>query len=229
MKELIWQTAAGGLLYAVRQLKSRCDITIPGMTLSETAAVCLESAADLVASGKNPATGTEALACIFDHLDGSPLSRSVSNPWAAMDGHWESACPDDDFGSRLNTDLYQTNVQSFCKQLGQSLEKKDFAAMDRLCGNILSFLPLMPGDSDDGDISLYDFLKEYFFIPSCFSSFKSKFLIFLLECITSTLNITFVNIKKIIKKNIVIIIKCLENLIFLFIFISPKTSNSVIS
>ena len=169
MKELIWQTAAGGLLYAVRQLKSQCDIAVPEVILSETAAVCLKSAAALVASGKNPATGTEALACIFDHLDGSPLSRSVSNPWAAMDGHWESACSDDDFGSRLNTDLYQTNVQSFCKQLGQLLEKKDFAAMDRLCENTLSFLPLMPGDSDDGDISLYDFGRLTSAVASCFA------------------------------------------------------------
>ena len=170
MNELIWQTASGGLLYAVNQLKLRCGLTdSDSLPVSAAAQICLKAAADLVSGGKKPGKGKQALACIFSHLDGKPLSRSLSNPWAAMEGHWQAACPDGDFGSCLDDTRYKNVVRSLCESFDSALEKKDFAAADRICGNILPFLPLMPGDTEDGDISLYDFGRLTAAVASCFA------------------------------------------------------------
>ncbi len=170
MNEQIWQTASGGLLYAVNQLKRRCGMTDSDcLPVSETAQVCLKEAADLVSGGKKPGSGKQALASIFSHLDGKPLSRSLSNPWAAIEGNWQAACPDADFGNCLDDNRYKEAVRSLCEQLGSALEKKDFATVDRICGNVLSFFPLMPGDRDDGDISLYDFGRLTAAVASCFA------------------------------------------------------------
>ena len=170
MHDWIWQTASGGLLYAVNQLKLRCGMAVPDrLPVSAEAAACLKAAAGLVAGGKSPGAGKQALACIFNHLEGRPLTRSLSSPWAAMEGHWQAACPDADFGVRLDDAQYQNILHSLCERLDGALEKKDFAAVDRICGKVLPFLPLMPGDTDDGDISLYDFGRLTAAVASCFA------------------------------------------------------------
>ena len=175
MNEQIWQTASGGLLYAVDQLKLRF-----GMPLSDRSAVsaaaqtCLKSAAELVSGRKKPGNGKEALASIFSHLDGKLLSRSLSNPWEAMEGHWQGACPDGNFGICLHEENYQNLVRSLCQKLVPAMADKDFAAVDRICGNVLPFLPLMPGDADDGDISLYDFGRLTGAVASCFAEVMTE-------------------------------------------------------
>lgn len=170
MHDWIWQTASGGLLYAVNQLKLRCGMAVPDrLPVSAEAAACLKAAAGLVAGGKSPGAGKQALACIFNHLEGRPLTRSLSSPWAAMEGHWQAACPDADFGVCLDDAQYQNILHSLCERLDGALEKKDFAAVDRICGKVLPFLPLMPGDTDDGDISLYDFGRLTAAVASCFA------------------------------------------------------------
>ena len=170
MNELIWQTAAGGLLRAARALEPRCGVALPaGPALSPLAANCLESAAELVAHGKSPGGGLQALATAFGHLNGRTLAASLDSPWQAMDGHWQAACPEGSFGDCLDPAELKKAALRLRQQLESALSAQDFAALDRACEDTLAFLPLLPGDVEDGDISLYDYARLTVALAGCFA------------------------------------------------------------
>lgn len=169
MNDEIRHTAMAGLLCAAHVQETRCDAVMPEAPgLSAQGSECLEAAARLAAHDKTPGKGLQALASAFGHLDGRKLSGALGSPWAAMQGHWQAACPAEHFGFCLDRqELEQTSV-ALQKRLEAAMAQDDFAALDRACEDILSFLPLLPGDPEDGDISLYDYGRLTAALACCF-------------------------------------------------------------
>lgn len=170
VNDLIWQTAAGGLLRAARVLEKRCGVPMPaGPALSPQAAACLESAAALASHGKTPGDGLQALAPAFGRLEGRALATSLGSPWQAMRGQWQSACPQSSFGTCLEQTELLAAAHRLREQLEAALASHDFAALDSACEQTLAFLPLLPGDCEDGDLSLYDYARLTAALAGCFA------------------------------------------------------------
>lgn len=171
MHDLIWQVAAGGFLQAAGEMEHRSSTTVRAMAfpLLPEAESCLAAAFSVISHGKASGSGLQAIAPVFDHLNGNPLTRALQNPWNTMQGSWEAGCPNGDFGSKLEPGMLQTAAEILHREIEQALEKKDYARLDRVCERVLAFLPLFPGDEQDGDISLYDSARLTAALASCYT------------------------------------------------------------
>ncbi len=169
MNALIWQTAAGGFLQAARVLELRCPVTMPdGPLLSPEVGHCLDAAASLAAHGRTPGDGLQALAPAFGHLYGKALTTSIGSPWEAMRGEWTAACPNRAFPAHLDCEALEKAASALCKKLEKALALQDYAMLERACETVLAFLPLLPGDREDGDISLYEYGRLTSALASCY-------------------------------------------------------------
>lgn len=170
MRETIWRTSAGGLLRAAGVLQQRCGVPMPRIAEKmPEAGSCLDAAEALVGRGKAPGMGLQALAPAFSHLEGRPLAASIRCPWDAAQGNWEGACPNGTFGAGLVPEKLREMAAGLSGQLEKALADRDFAALESACENVLAFLPLYPGDAEDGDVSLYEYGRLTAALASCYA------------------------------------------------------------
>ena len=173
MHDLIWQIAAGGFLQAAQEMGKRCGASpqVTALTLSTTADTCLAAAFTVVSHGKTVGNGLQAIAPVFDHLGGNPLVHALDNPWNSSQEEWTAGCPNGKFGSKLELEIVQKTAKKLYEKMEQALAKEDYAQLDDVCEKVLTFLPLFPGDEQDGDISLYDSARLTAALASCYAHF----------------------------------------------------------
>lgn len=147
MDRIVWPCVAGSMVWAANILAQRCGAEPLSFPEEDNISRFLRLAGDVVRRGKEPGMKLEQKASVFGHLGGKALSLSEEV---------------------FSIEQLQGIVKPLLRQMAPCLDIPNEALL-QLCEKTFAQVPCFPGDSEDGDLSLYDIAVQAAALASCWA------------------------------------------------------------